>query len=100
MCVCFYTCRKQWEGFLTSVDVCLTGDWLGGREQVVRWVRRFPFHFLSDREYVMARKVWVVGAAPSHSSHTTQSHTPGQDDVTLLPFTAVTPGAPLVAVTK
>lgn len=44
------------------------------RQQVVRWIRRFPFAFLSDREYTIARrefkeedgsiyactKVWVV----------------------------------------
>lgn len=26
------------------------------RQQVVRWIRRFPFAFLSDREYTIARR--------------------------------------------
>jgi hypothetical protein len=26
------------------------------RQQVVRWLRRFPFSFLSDREYTIARR--------------------------------------------
>lgn len=29
------------------------------QEQVVRWVRKYPFAFLSDREFVMARRVFV-----------------------------------------
>jgi hypothetical protein len=28
------------------------------RCQVVRWVRSFPFSFLSDREYIIGRRVW------------------------------------------
>lgn len=28
------------------------------RQQVVRWVRRFPFKFLSDREYTIARRMY------------------------------------------
>lgn len=28
------------------------------RCQVVRWVRSFPFAFLSDREYIIGRRVW------------------------------------------
>jgi hypothetical protein len=26
------------------------------RQQVVHWIRRFPFSFLSDREYTIARR--------------------------------------------
>jgi hypothetical protein len=29
------------------------------RQQVVRWVRRFPFAFLSDRQYSIARAEFV-----------------------------------------
>lgn len=31
------------------------------RQQVVRWIRRFPFKFLSDREYCIARRRFVEG---------------------------------------
>lgn len=30
-----------------GADILEAGDWVGGREEVVRWVRRFPFHFLT-----------------------------------------------------
>jgi hypothetical protein len=36
------------------------GDF-GQREQVVRWLRRFPFGFISDREYTLARRVFREG---------------------------------------
>lgn len=28
------------------------------RQQVVRWVRRFPFSFISDRQYSIARRLY------------------------------------------
>eukprot|EP00879_Flechtneria_rotunda_P005797 GHRR01006100.1.p1 GENE.GHRR01006100.1~~GHRR01006100.1.p1 ORF type:complete len:274 (+),score=93.46 GHRR01006100.1:1014-1835(+) len=31
------------------------------RQQVVRWIRRFPFAFLSDREYTIARREFKEG---------------------------------------
>jgi hypothetical protein len=31
------------------------------RQQVVRWVRRFPFSFISDREYVIAKRMFARG---------------------------------------
>ncbi len=34
------------------------GDF-ASRQQVVRWLRRFPFAFLSDREYFIARREFV-----------------------------------------
>lgn len=33
---------------------------VAGRRQVVRWRRSFPFAFLSDREYCIARRCWRV----------------------------------------
>jgi hypothetical protein len=36
------------------------GDF-GQRQQVVKWVRRFPFSFISDREYTLARRVFREG---------------------------------------
>lgn len=37
------------------------------RELVVRWLRSFPFSFISDREYVIARKVYHDGDGASYS---------------------------------
>lgn len=31
------------------------------RQNVVRWVRRFPFSFISDREYVIAKRLYRLG---------------------------------------
>ena len=31
------------------------------RCQVVRWMRTFPFSFISKREYVIARRMWRGG---------------------------------------
>lgn len=28
------------------------------RQQVVRWIRRFPFSFISDREYIIAKRLF------------------------------------------
>jgi hypothetical protein len=36
-------------------EVLEHGDFTS-RQQVVRWLRRFPFAFLSDREYCIARR--------------------------------------------
>lgn len=33
------------------------------RQQVVRWTRRFPFKFLSDREYTIARRLFKTDDA-------------------------------------
>ena len=46
-------------------DVLEHGDF-AQRQQVVRWRRRFPFSFISDREYTIARRVfreegWLFG---------------------------------------
>ena len=50
--------RRQWDGMVIHHEVLEHGDF-AAREQVVRWVRRFPFAFLSDREYVIARRVFL-----------------------------------------
>ena len=46
--------RTEYDGMLTHTSVLETGDF-SRRQQVVRWVRRFPFAFLSDREYAIGR---------------------------------------------
>ncbi|GFH27062.1 START domain-containing protein, partial [Haematococcus lacustris] len=73
---------QNWEAFLIRVQLLEQGDWEGHREQVVRWVRRFPFHFLSDREYLIARKVWATRGGR------------------LVPLGQGAPNSPLYAVTK
>jgi hypothetical protein len=42
---------------VTHHEVLEHGDF-GQRQQVVRWMRSFPFAFLSDREYVIARRMF------------------------------------------
>lgn len=42
---------------ISEHQLLAAGD-LAGRQQVVRWVRTFPFSFVSQREYVIARRVW------------------------------------------
>jgi len=47
--------RRNWDGMVIHHEVLEHGDF-SQRQQVVRWVRRFPFSFLSDREYTQARR--------------------------------------------
>jgi hypothetical protein len=43
------------DGMVYHHEVLEHGDF-NQRQQVVRWIRRFPFAFLSDREYTIARR--------------------------------------------
>jgi hypothetical protein len=43
------------DGMVYHHEVLEHGDY-SQRQQVVRWKRRFPFAFLSDREYTIARR--------------------------------------------
>lgn len=45
------------DSLIVKHDVLEDGDF-GQRQQVVRWVRSFPFSFLSDREYIIARRLY------------------------------------------
>jgi hypothetical protein len=47
--------RRNWDGMVYHHEVLEHGDY-SQRQQVVRWKRRFPFAFLSDREYTIARR--------------------------------------------
>lgn len=49
--------RRNWDGMVIHHEVLEHGEF-SQRQQVVRWVRRFPFSFLSDREYTIARRVF------------------------------------------
>ena len=42
---------------ISQHEVLENGD---GRHrcQVVRWIRSFPFSFIKEREYIIARRVW------------------------------------------
>lgn len=49
-------CPHQ-DSMIVHHEVVEHGDF-AQRQQVVRWVRRFPFKFLSDREYTIARRMY------------------------------------------
>ena len=49
-----YHCILQ-DGMVYHHEVLEHGDF-ASRQQVVRWLRRFPFAFLSDRDYCLARR--------------------------------------------
>lgn len=54
--------RRNWDGMVYHHEVLEHGDF-SQRQQVVRWLRRFPFAFLSDREYTIARREFKEGDA-------------------------------------
>ncbi len=54
--------RPKWDTMIIHHEVLEHGDF-AQRQQVVRWIRRFPFKFLSDREYTIARRLIQVGDA-------------------------------------
>ncbi|KAK9909683.1 hypothetical protein WJX75_006002 [Coccomyxa subellipsoidea] len=49
--------RTKWDTMISEHESLEVGD---GRQrcQVVRWVRTFPFSFLSKREYIIGRRMW------------------------------------------
>jgi hypothetical protein len=47
--------RPTWDGMITHHDVLEVGS-PADRCQVVHWIRSFPFAFIGDREYVIARR--------------------------------------------
>eukprot|EP00210_Caulerpa_lentillifera_P006093 g5821.t1 len=50
-------CRQQWDGLLAKCESIELGP-KEHRCEVVRWIRSFPFPFLSDREYVISRRMY------------------------------------------
>jgi hypothetical protein len=51
--------RQQWDNLLTHAETLVDGDF-EHREQVVHWVRSFPFAFLSDRSYTIGRRMFEL----------------------------------------
>ena len=51
--------RQRWDNLLTTAETLESGDFKH-REQIVHWVRTFPFSFLSDRDYVIGRRGFVI----------------------------------------
>lgn len=49
--------RPSWDTMIVDHAVLEHGSF-ERREQVVRWTRKFPFSFLSDREYCIARRMF------------------------------------------
>ncbi|CAM8971767.1 unnamed protein product [Rhodiola kirilowii] len=52
--------RLKWDDMLAHASIieeCTTTGTM-----VVRWIRKFPF-FCSDREYIIARRIWDAGSA-------------------------------------
>lgn len=52
--------RQQWDSMLALAETIQNGDF-SKRQQVVHWRRSFPFAFLSDRDYVIARQMFQDG---------------------------------------
>jgi hypothetical protein len=71
--------RRNWDGMVIHHEVLEHGDF-AQRQQVVRWVRRFPFSFLSDREYTIARRLFtepdgaLVACTKAVANHPREAH--------------------------
>ncbi|WIA12943.1 hypothetical protein OEZ85_006558 [Tetradesmus obliquus] len=74
--------RRNWDGMVYHHEVLEHGDF-ASRQQVVRWLRRFPFAFLSDRDYCLARREFkeddgsiygISKAVPDHPSAFNGNH--------------------------
>ncbi|KAI3429771.1 hypothetical protein D9Q98_010084 [Chlorella vulgaris] len=48
--------RMKWDSMISETQLLETGPEAASRCQVVRWLRTFPFSFISQREYVIARR--------------------------------------------
>eukprot|EP00891_Asterochloris_glomerata_P006672 jgi/Astpho2/6672/Aster-05029 len=49
--------RQQWDTMITECGIVESGP-AEQRCQVVRWLRTFPFSFINQREYILARRLW------------------------------------------
>ena len=52
--------RPSWDTMITQHEVLEYGDF-SQRQQVVRWIRKFPFSFLTDRQYIIAKRIYKQG---------------------------------------
>jgi hypothetical protein len=50
--------RPKWDGMISEHQLLESAHDTKNRCQVVRWLRSFPFAFLSRREYVIARRLF------------------------------------------
>lgn len=50
--------RPKWDGLISKHELLESAHSFDSRCQVVRWIRSFPFAFISDREYVIARRIF------------------------------------------
>jgi len=51
--------RPKWDGLISHHELLESAHGQKDRCQVVRWLRSFPFAFISDREYVIARRMFT-----------------------------------------
>lgn len=49
--------RPNWDTMIIHNEMLESGN-SAQRQQVVRWIRRFPFSFISDREYIIAKRLF------------------------------------------
>ncbi|KAK9816837.1 hypothetical protein WJX72_005705 [[Myrmecia] bisecta] len=49
--------RHKWDSMITTTEILENGP-SADRCQVVRWLRTFPFSFISKREYIIGRRIW------------------------------------------
>jgi len=52
--------RPEWDQMIIDHEVLEYGDH-AQRQLVMRWTRRFPFSFISDREYIIAKQLFRRG---------------------------------------
>ncbi|CAG9463075.1 unnamed protein product [Pedinophyceae sp. YPF-701] len=65
--------RVQWDSLLSHAEVLEQGD-MADRRQVVKWVRTFPFSFIKQREYCIARRVWKGPAGTTYTISKSMDH--------------------------
>ena len=72
--LCGLRCLHSWLFLCVTLDLCIQDTMIsdyhivesgpsGQRCQVVHWLRTFPFSFISQREYVIGRRVWKQDGA-------------------------------------
>ncbi|CAD7704805.1 unnamed protein product [Ostreobium quekettii] len=52
--------RMKWDGMISHHEL-LQQESMSDRRQIVRWIRSFPFSFMTDREYIIGRRVFQEG---------------------------------------
>jgi len=52
--------RTTWDGLISHHEILEQASF-SDRRQIVRWKRSFPFNFITDREYIIGRRVFREG---------------------------------------